>query len=175
LAGELELISNELAIRGSACGLFELVSRVETSVGEVHIQTVSVEDTWARLKGDAGSVLIDVRTIAEWAYVGLPDLAQIGKRPVLVEWQGFPDDRQNSTFIERVAEALNPLGANRETELFFICRSGVRSLKAAQAMAAAGYMRCRNVADGFEGPLDTERHRGRLAGWKARGLPWVQG
>jgi rhodanese-related sulfurtransferase len=87
-------------------------------VGEVHIQTVSVEDTWARLKGDAGSVLIDVRTIAEWAYVGLPDLAQIGKRPVLVEWQGFPDDRQNSTFIERVAEALNPLGANREAELF---------------------------------------------------------
>jgi rhodanese-related sulfurtransferase len=152
-----------------------LVSRVETSVGEVHIQAVSVEDTWARLKGDAGSVLIDVRTIAEWAYVGLPDLAQIGKRPVLVEWQGFPDDRLNATFVERVAEALNPLGANRETELFFICRSGARSLKAAQAMAAAGYMRCRNVADGFEGPLDTERHRGRLAGWKARGLPWVQG
>ena len=108
-------------------GLFELVSRVETSVGEVHIQAVSVEDTWARLKGDAGSVLIDVRTIAEWAYVGLPDLAQIGKRPVLVEWQGFPVDQQNSTFIERVVEALNPLGANRETELFFICRSGARS------------------------------------------------
>jgi rhodanese-related sulfurtransferase len=144
-------------------------------VGEVHIQAVSVEDTWARLKGDAGSVLIDVRTIAEWAYVGLPDLAQIGKRPVLVEWQGFPADQQNSTFIERVVEALNPLGANRETELFFICRSGARSLKAAQAMAAAGYMHCRNVADGFEGPLDTERHRGRLAGWKARGLPWAQG
>jgi len=144
-------------------------------VGEVHIEAVSVEDTWARLKEDAGSALIDVRTIAEWAYVGLPDLAQIGKRPVLVEWQGFPDDRLNPTFVERVVEALNPLCANRETELFFICRSGARSLKAAQAMAAAGYMRCRNVADGFEGPLDTERHRGRLGGWKARGLPWVQG
>ncbi len=144
-------------------------------MGEVHIQAVSVEDVWARLKGDTGSVLIDVRTIAEWAYVGLPDLSQIGKRPVLVEWQGFPDDRQNTSFIERVTEALNPLGANRESELFFICRSGARSLKAAQAMAAAGFMRCRNVADGFEGPLDTERHRGRLAGWKSRGLPWVQG
>jgi rhodanese-related sulfurtransferase len=144
-------------------------------VGEVHIQAVSVEDVWARLKGDRGSVLIDVRTIAEWAYVGLPDLSQIGKRPVLVEWQGFPDDRQNTSFIERVSEALNPLGANRESEMFFICRSGARSLKAAQAMTAAGFTRCRNVADGFEGPLDTERHRGRLAGWKARGLPWVQG
>ena len=152
-----------------------MASRVETKVGEVHIQAVSVEDVWSRLKGDTGSVLIDVRTIAEWAYVGLPDLSQIGKRPVLVEWQGFPDDRQNTSFVERVTEALNPLGSNRECELFFICRSGARSLKAAQAMTAAGFTRCRNVADGFEGPLDTERHRGRLAGWKARGLPWVQG
>jgi rhodanese-related sulfurtransferase len=152
------------------------MSRVETErVGEVHIQAVSVEDAWARLKGDAGSVLIDVRTIAEWAYVGLPDLSQISKRPVLVEWQGFPDDRLNTSFVERVTEALGPLGANRDTELFFICRSGARSLKAAQAMAAAGYLRCRNVAEGFEGPLDPERHRGRMAGWKARGLPWVQG
>jgi hypothetical protein len=42
-------------------------------------------------------------------------------------------------------------------------------------MAAAGYTRCRNVADGFEGPLDAERHRGKLGGWKAKGLPWAQG
>lgn len=141
----------------------------------VHIQAVSVEDAWARLKSDAGSVLIDVRTIAEWAYVGLADLSSIGKRPVLVEWQGFPDDRLNSAFVDRVAEALAPIGASKDSELFFICRSGARSLKAAQAMAAAGYSRCRNVTDGFEGPLDQNRHRGRLGGWKAKGLPWAQG
>ena len=97
---------------------------VERSVGEVHIESVSVEEAWTRLKSDAGSVLIDVRTIAEWAYVGLPDLSSIGKRPVLVEWQGFPDDRLNSAFVERITEALNPLGADRESELLFICRSG---------------------------------------------------
>jgi len=144
-------------------------------VGEVHIESVSVEEAWTRLKGDAGSVLIDVRTIAEWAYVGLPDLSAIGKRPVLVEWQGFPDDRPNTAFVERVAEALAPIGADRDNELLFICRSGQRSLKAARAMAAAGYVRCRNVADGFEGPLDPDRHRGQLGGWKAKGLPWAQG
>jgi rhodanese-related sulfurtransferase len=149
-------------------------SQVERNVGVVHIQAVSVEDTWTRLKNDTRSVLIDVRTIAEWAYVGLPDLSAIGKQPVLVEWQGFPDNRPNTAFVERVVEALTPLGADRESELFFICRSGQRSLKAAQAMAAAGYMRCRNVADGFEGPLDADRHRGQLVGWKAKGLPWVQ-
>ena len=144
-------------------------------MGGVHIPAVSVEDAWARLKSDKRSVLIDVRTIAEWAYVGLPDLAGIDKRPVLVEWQGFPDDRLNTAFVERVIEAITPLGADRESELFFICRSGQRSLKAAQAMAAAGYTRCRNVADGFEGPLDANRHRGQTVGWKAKGLPWAQG
>jgi rhodanese-related sulfurtransferase len=143
--------------------------------GEVQIEATSVEETWARLERDAGAVLIDVRTMAEWAYIGLPDLSSINKRPVLVEWQTFPDDRVNAGFVERVAEALVAIGANKESELLFICRSGSRSLKAAGAMTAAGYTRCRNVADGFEGPLDADRHRGRLAGWKARGLPWVQG
>ena len=144
-------------------------------MGEVHIASISVEEAWARLKRDTGSVLIDVRTIAEWAYVGLPDLSTLGRRPVLVEWQGFPDDRLNTTFVERLTEALTPIGADRDSELLFICRSGQRSLKAAQAMAAAGYARCRNVADGFEGPLDPNRHRGQLGGWKAKGLPWAQG
>jgi rhodanese-related sulfurtransferase len=143
--------------------------------GDVQIDSVSVNETWERLKRDANSVLIDVRTGAEWAYVGLPDLSSIGKRPVLVEWQGFPDNRVNQVFVSRVDEALSAVGANKDSELFFICRSGGRSLGAARAMAAAGYSRCRNVADGFEGPLDPNRHRGRLGGWKANGLPWVQG
>jgi rhodanese-related sulfurtransferase len=142
---------------------------------DVPIESISVDETWARLKRDANAVLIDVRTIAELAYVGLPDLTAINKRPVLVEWQSFPDERLNAAFTDRVTEALSSIGATKDSELFFICRSGSRSLKAARAMAAAGYVRCRNVADGFEGPLDTERHRGRLTGWKARGLPWVQG
>ena len=72
---------------------------------DIHIEGVSVEDAWARLEADSASVLIDVRTIAEWAYVGLPDLNGIGKRPILVEWQGFPGDRLNSAFVERLSEA----------------------------------------------------------------------
>lgn len=142
---------------------------------DVQINSISVEETWARLKQNADSVLIDVRTIAEWAWVGLPELSSIGKKPVLVEWQSFPGDQLNTGFVDRVAEALIPIGVNKDSELFFLCRSGNRSLKAARAMAAAGYTRCVNVADGFEGPLDSERHRGRLSGWKARGLPWAQG
>jgi rhodanese-related sulfurtransferase len=143
--------------------------------GSAQIESVSVEETWARLKSDAGSVLIDVRTGAEWTFVGLPDLSSLGKRPVLVEWQDFPGGQPNPAFVDRLVEALTPTGANKNSELFFLCRSGGRSLSAARAMAEAGYARCRNVADGFEGPLDPNRHRGALGGWKAKGLPWVQG
>jgi rhodanese-related sulfurtransferase len=142
---------------------------------DVEIDSLPVEETWTRLSQDQGSVLVDVRTNAEWAYVGLPDLSSIGKRPVLVEWTGFPGNHLNQSFVAQLTDALTKVGANKDTELFFLCRSGGRSLSAARAMAAAGYSRCRNVADGFEGPLDPNRHRGGLGGWKAKGLPWVQG
>jgi rhodanese-related sulfurtransferase len=143
--------------------------------GGVQIDSLPLEETWARLSRDQGSALVDVRTSAEWAYVGLPDLSSIGKRPVLVEWVEFPGNQLNQAFVAQLTDALAKIGANKDTELFFLCRSGGRSLSAARAMAAAGYSRCRNVADGFEGPLDPNRHRGSLSGWKVRGLPWVQG
>ncbi|MDX2205733.1 MAG: rhodanese-like domain-containing protein [Hyphomicrobiaceae bacterium] len=127
------------------------------------------------MSNDAGSALVDVRTAAEWSYVGVPDLTSIGKRPILVEWQSFPTSQVNTAFVDQLGEALAAQGTDRKSEIFFLCRSGVRSLRAAEAMAAAGFPRCRNVTDGFEGPLDAARHRGKLGGWKAKGLPWAQG
>ena len=141
----------------------------------VHIPDVSVADTWDRLKGDSRAVLVDVRTNAEWAFVGIPDLSALGKRVVAVEWQTFPDSRVDPDFAARLKSALGTTGANKDDEVFFICRSGGRSRMAAEVMTAEGFRRCRNVADGFEGPLDADRHRGRAGGWKAAGLAWVQG
>lgn len=145
------------------------------SLEVIHIDDVPVEEVWARLAEDAGAILIDVRTRAEWTFVGLPDLTEIGKRVLTVEWQTSPESKVDAGFADRMTKALDAAGAGQDAELFFICRSGVRSRMAAEAMANAGYRRCRNVADGFEGPLDADRHRGRLAGWKAAGLAWVQG
>lgn len=141
----------------------------------VEVEDVPVLEVWARLKADARSVLVDVRTRSEWAFVGVPDLAEIGKRVVTIEWQTFPDNRIDPTFADRLSGLLSGAGLEKDTEVFFICRSGGRSRMAAEAMAAAGYSRCRNVAEGFEGPLDASRHRGQVAGWKIAGLPWVQG
>jgi rhodanese-related sulfurtransferase len=93
---------------------------------------------------------------------------------VLVEWQTFPDQSVDPRFIERLSGELNALGVKPGDDLYFICRSGSRSMAAAKAMASAGYSACHNVASGFEGPLDDERHRGSVGGWKATGLPWLQ-
>jgi rhodanese-related sulfurtransferase len=141
----------------------------------IHIEDVPVEEAWAHLEKDAGSVLIDVRTRAEWTFVGLPDLGKIGKRVLTVEWQTSPDSKIDAGFPERLTAVLDAAGATKDSELLFICRSGARSRMAAEAMAGVGYRQCRNVTDGFEGPLDASRHRGQVAGWKAAGLSWVQG
>lgn len=143
--------------------------------GSGQIEEVPASDAWARLQADAGSILIDVRTRAEWTFVGLPDLSSIGKRVVTLEWQTFPEGRVDPGFAEKLEGLLESAGVAKDAEVFFICRSGARSYAAATALADAGYSRCRNVTEGFEGPLDTGRHRGQIAGWKAAGLPWTQG
>jgi hypothetical protein len=74
--------------------LFSAVCEWRTKVQSlevVHIEDVPVEEVWAHLSKDAGSVLIDVRTRAEWTFVGLPDLSEIGKRVLTVEWQTCPE------------------------------------------------------------------------------------
>ena len=50
------------------------------------------------------SVLIDVRTQAEWGFVGVPDLAEVGRSTILVEWAGFPGMSRNPRFVTQVIE-----------------------------------------------------------------------
>lgn len=129
---------------------------------------------WPALKADPQAVLVDVRSRAEWTFVGVPDLSPIGREPVLLEWQRFPGMEPNADFVDQLRSALAERGAGSETPIYFLCRSGARSAAAAAAMTAAGFRYCVNVSDGFEGSLDSERHRGRSNGWKAADLPWRQ-
>ena len=80
----------------------------------------------------------------------------------------------NEEFTATVAQAVKEAGVSEDANLFFLCRSGVRSRSAAVAMTAVGFKAAHNIAGGFEGDLDEERHRGRSNGWKAAGLPWRQ-
>ena len=134
------------------------------------VPDVSPRATWQELAQDPQAMLVDCRTDAEWAFVGIPDLSELGRQVVLIPWQLYPSMQVNGAF----AEHLHRAGATPETKLFCICRSGARSLAAGQAAQAAGFAQAFNVADGFEGPADAEGHRGTVAGWKADGLPWRQ-
>jgi rhodanese-related sulfurtransferase len=138
------------------------------------IVDVDPKEVWRALSLHPDSVLVDVRTKAEWAYVGLPDLTAIGKTPVLIEWQTFPTMTVNPTFVADLSATLTAADVSRDAAIYFLCRSGVRSKAAAQAMAAEGWSQGYNIAGGFEGGLDPSRQRGTTEGWKASGLPWSQ-
>lgn len=135
---------------------------------------ISAREAWEFLKSDPRAQLVDVRTAAEWSFVGVPDLSQLNRTVVRVEWQAYPTMERNTNFEGAVVERLKAAGATEATPILFLCRSGARSQAAAAAMTAAGYAKCFNVAAGFEGDLDAQKHRGRANGWKVDGLPWVQ-
>ena len=128
------------------------------------VENVMPNDAWAALAADRQARLVDVRTEREWQSVGVPDLSEVGTAPMLVSWQ-FPTGAVNPAFLAELRAA----GAAPGQTLYFLCRSGVRSLAAAQAAEAAGFGACYNVACGFEGPP------GSGTGWKADGLPWGRG
>jgi rhodanese-related sulfurtransferase len=108
--------------------------------------------------------LVDVRTRAEWDWVGrVPGAVQI-------EWQTYPGGQSNSNFL---AELEAQVGS--DAIVMFLCRSGARSHGAAAAAASAGYEMAFNVLEGFEGDKNAQGHRNQLGGWRKAGLPWIQG
>ncbi|HWU26977.1 MAG TPA: rhodanese-like domain-containing protein [Rhizomicrobium sp.] len=135
---------------------------------------VTVVEAWSVMNSEPKAQLIDVRTTAEWSFVGLPDLSSLGRPVHCVEWQSYPQMGVNQGFVEATRQKLQAAGADAATPLFFLCRSGARSRAAAIAMTQAGFSKAFNVAGGFEGDLDQARHRGTQNGWKAAGLPWRQ-
>lgn len=124
-------------------------------------------ETMERLNASRNTVLLDVRTMPEWNYVGVPAV----ERLLTVEWQSFPSGAVNASFVAQVEQA----GVPKDAEIFAICRSGVRSIAAAEALTAAGFEHVYNVLEGFEGDKDASGHRSGIGGWKFHGLPWSQG
>lgn len=134
------------------------------------IENVAPTQVWDAICNDPQAQVVDVRTDAEWTYVGLPDLTDAGKQPLLIPWQIFPSMQVNAGFTDQMKQA----GLTPSHKVYFLCRSGARSLAAAQAAQAAGFPHAYNISDGFEGPPDEDGHRGTVHGWKAEALPWRQ-
>lgn len=125
---------------------------------------VTPQEAWVLYQSVPGVKIVDVRTHPEWQFVGVVPTAE------LIEWKRYPLMDVNEDFLTRLRRVADPEGI-----VLFLCRSGVRSHDAAAFAAAHGYTEAFNILEGFEGNLDAAQHRGQISGWKAHGLPWVQG
>ena len=156
---------------------------------------ITPEEAWKLLNDNPEAVLVDCRTDAEWRFVGVPDLSSLQRDVVYVEWN-TTDGKHNDNFVDDLVTAgvtpdVGPRASKGrprasqseiavsagvtpgERPVVFLCRSGNRSIGAAEAATEAGIAPSYNVLDGFEGNLDEHKHRGGT-GWKAVGLPWKQ-
>ncbi|HXF68135.1 MAG TPA: rhodanese-like domain-containing protein [Burkholderiales bacterium] len=114
-------------------------------------------------KNAPGATLVDVRTRAEWDYVGrIPGAVEI-------ELLTYPGNRPNPAFLAELEQRVD-----KQAPVLFICRSGGRSHNAALLATQAGYSQCFNVLEGFEGDRDELGHRNSRGGWRVAGLPWTQ-
>ena len=120
------------------------------------------EEAWEVWQSVAAAKLVDIRTRAEWDWVGrIPGAIEI-------EWQTYPGGEPNPDFLAELRRRVAP-----ESIVMFVCRSGARSHEAACMALAAGYAESYNVLEGFEGGIDPATgRRGTLGGWRFAGLPW---
>ncbi|MEQ9115856.1 MAG: rhodanese-like domain-containing protein [Rickettsiales bacterium] len=126
---------------------------------------------WESLSLENEAQLVDVRTSAEWNFVGVPDLSSIGKEAKYISWVNYPEMDFNTNFHDELDRSIG----SKDAKLYFICRSGGRSLHAAESAVNKGYSKCINIEDGFEGEMNpSTMHRNEMNGWKYNNLPWRQ-
>jgi rhodanese-related sulfurtransferase len=115
---------------------------------------------------DEGAYIIDVRTAAEFIWVGHPNVPNV----VNVSWK----IEKKGAFITNpsfVSDVNDIFGKNKDAHLILMCRSGVRSLAAADALEKAGYTNVSNMLEGFEGEGKDSYGYRTVDGWKNSGLP----
>ncbi len=133
---------------------------------------VTAKDAWADLAANRDALLVDVRTDIEWQLIGEPDLSSIGKAALKLPW--VTRDGPNPNFVAELKAELEAQNVPTDAPIYFMCQSGGRSKIAAMQCTELGYTRALNVAEGFEGALDENKHRNSVSGWKFSGLPWTQ-
>jgi rhodanese-related sulfurtransferase len=133
------------------------------AMGLPYAGAVTPPEAW-QLHQSGAAAFIDVRTAAEWEFVGRVPSTK------LIEWRRAGEQQPNPAFLQQLQSSVDP-----QKPVMFLCRSGVRSHHAAELATRAGYSTALNILEGFEGDLDGQQHRGTQGGWRFHGLPWVQG
>jgi rhodanese-related sulfurtransferase len=123
------------------------------------------KEAWDYLQQHPDALFVDVRMEIESLYVGRPPGV------VNVPWYEYPDLLPDP---QKFAEAVAREASGKSQPVLLICRSGKRTLDAAQALETAGFQEVINIVHGFEGELDEQFRRSTLTGWRFDGLPWEQ-
>src|ERR1035437_9049352 len=133
--------------------LTDLLNLAQTRAAELGLPYAGArtpKEAYEIWRAAPGAKLVDVRTRAEWDWVGrIPGAEEI-------EWMSYPTNQPNSHFLAQLKQQVDP-----EALVMFICRSGARSHNAASLASQAGYTEAYNVLEGFEGDKDANGHRGK--------------
>jgi rhodanese-related sulfurtransferase len=151
----------------------ELPEKKRTTLG-LYVTAAEAYEMW-RSAPDKVKV-IDVRSPEEYAFVGHPEMSW--NIPfAFVTYQRKDGrfeygSRMNPDFVAHVSEVAAPTDV-----LLVTCRSGGRSARAVNALAAAGFKNAYTIVDGVEGDKvhdpDSVFHGKRMKnGWK-NSAPWV--
>ena len=126
--------------------------------------------------------LIDVRTRAEIAFVGMPTDADANVPFKTVDFEKLNADKgsftmqANPNFSSAVGKVLQRMSLDKNQPIAVMCRSGGRSAAAATLLAEQGYTRVYTITDGFEGDkAQSGPQKGQrvVNGWKNSGAPWT--
>jgi rhodanese-related sulfurtransferase len=149
---------------GKLTDILSLARTRSEALGRPYQGELTPQEACELLQLAPGAKIVDVRTRAEWDWVGrVPDAVEI-------EWNQYPGGVRNQNFLAELKRQVDP-----EALVMFLCRSGARSVAAATAATEAGYGNCHNILEGFEGDKDANGHRNTVGGWRKAGLPWIQG
>jgi rhodanese-related sulfurtransferase len=149
---------------GKLSEILSLAQQRSSALGRPYMGELTPQEAFELLRLAPGAKIVDVRTRAEWDWVGRVAGA------VEIEWNQYPGGERNPNFVAELKRQVDP-----EALVMFLCRSGVRSVGAATAATEAGYNGCYNILEGFEGDKDANGHRNNIGGWRKARLPWIQG
>lgn len=138
-------------------------------------------ETWDMLQKDSSAILVDVRDPIEVMFTGFATPTRIHVPLLIADPKSWSDKSsswamaKNPGFEAQLTDKLSQLGANKDTPIFMMCRSGSRSASAVNLLVAQGYNNVWTVVNGFEGSaLKEGNSKGvrALNGWRNSGLPW---
>ena len=136
-------------------------------------------DAYAMIQDDpVHRIIIDVRTKAEYQFVGHP----VGAYLIPFQFMGNVFKEKEYEMIknnEFASVILNKFNSNTDT-LFFLCRSGTRAAMALYEAVTAGWPseKAFVILGGFQGQKMKDKNSAYYGqrvggGWKNEGLPWT--